>query len=113
MNWIIEYYNSSVFGEIAALPKKLWAKSVAITNRMQEQGPHLGMPYVRAMGNSLFEIRVKSHEGIARIFFCLRRDKTIVLLHAYVKKSQKTPTKELNLAIERMKEVKRYELQTG
>jgi phage-related protein len=48
---------------------------------------------------------MKAKEGIGRVFFCTRSRRRIVMLHAFVKKSAKTPPKELKLARERMKEV--------
>lgn len=57
----------------------------------------------------LWEIRSNiSSDRIARVFFVLIGNQ-MVLLHGFVKKTQKTPDKELNLAIARMKEVQRYE----
>ena len=38
--------------------------------RMEVYGPDLGMPHTRAMGDGLFELRLKAAEGIARVFFC-------------------------------------------
>lgn len=56
-------------------------------------------------GDGLFELRVKGKEGIARVFYCLVVQHSIVMLHVYIKKSQKTPRKELATAKQRMKEV--------
>jgi len=53
----------------------------------------------------LFELRVKGKEGIARIFYCTRIGKRIVMLHVFIKKTQKIPKKELKVATQRMKEV--------
>jgi phage-related protein len=58
------------------------------------------------MGGGLFELRLKSVEGIARVFFCTLVGQRIVMLHSFIKKTQKTPAKELNVAQNRMKEVK-------
>jgi len=69
-------------------------------------GPDLGMPHTRAMGGGLFELRIKAAEGIARVFYCTVVDRRIVILHQFVKKSEKTPSKELDIARRRMKEVK-------
>lgn len=54
----------------------------------------------------LFELRLKSHEGIARVFYCTVVERQIVMLHEFVKKTDKTPPKELALARKRMKEWK-------
>jgi phage-related protein len=68
-------------------------------------GPDLGMPHTRAMGKGLFELRMKSKEGIGRVFFCTRPHRRVMMLHAFVKKSAKTPPKELEVASGRMREV--------
>jgi phage-related protein len=72
---------------------------------MEVFGPDLGMPHTRAMGGGLFELRIKAAEGIARVFFCTVVDRRIVFLHQIVKKSEKTPPKEIEVARRRMKEV--------
>ena len=72
---------------------------------MEEFGPDLGMPHTRAMGGGLFELRIKAAEGIARVFYCTVVDRRIVFLHQFVKKTERTPPKELEIARRRMKEV--------
>ncbi len=73
---------------------------------MELFGPDLGMPHTRAMGGGLFELRIKAAEGIARVFYCTVVGRRIVILHQFVKKSEKTPPKELEIARRRiMKEV--------
>jgi len=54
----------------------------------------------------LFELRLKAAEGIARVLYCTVVDRRIVMLHQFIKKSEKTPRKELETAQRRMKEVK-------
>lgn len=106
MKWKITYFNDSVFNDINQLPKKIKARLLVLTERMEVLGPNLGMPHTKAFGDGLFEIRVKASEGIARIFYCTCIDNEIVLLSAFVKKTQQTPQKELKLAQRRLKEVK-------
>lgn len=72
---------------------------------MLEFGSNLGLPHTKAVDTGLFELRVKSKEGIARVFFCTKVGKKIIMLHSYVKKSQKTPKKEFKIARSRMSEV--------
>ena len=108
MEWQIDYYNDSVENTVHNLDKSIKAKYMAITNMMVTMGPNLGMPYTKAMGKGLFEIRAKERAGIARGFFCTISKNTILVLHVFLKKSQKTPKKELELAIKRMKEVKNH-----
>ena len=62
-----------------------------LTDLMLEFSPNLGVPHTRAMGEGLFEIRVKDQEGIARVFYCTVVRRRMVMLYAFIKKSQKTP----------------------
>ncbi len=65
----------------------------------------IGMPLCRAIGNGIWEVRSQLTQGrIARVLFCVNHNR-MVLLHAFIKKSQKTPDRELNLAMKRKKEV--------
>ena len=74
---------------------------------MQVLGPHLGMPFTRPLGEGLFEVRAKGKEGIGRALFCTTAGQTIMILHAFIKKTQKTPQRDLDLARRRLREVRR------
>jgi phage-related protein len=78
---------------------------------MEIYGPDLCMPHTRAMGNGLFELHSKASEGIAHIFYLTMVEKKIVILHQFIKKTQKTLPKELALTRWRMKEVKDADIQ--
>lgn len=106
MPWSIEYFNERVEKTVLDLPKGLLAKYLHLTDLMLEFGSDLGLPHTKAMGDGLFELRVKGKEGIARVFYCVVIEHRIVMLHVFIKKSQKTPKKELDIAKKRMKEVK-------
>jgi len=69
-------------------------------------GPNLGKPHREAFGSGLFELRLKGAEGIARVFFCTLVGKRIVMLHSFIKKTERTPPRERAIAEKRMKEVK-------
>ena len=63
----------------------------------------IGMPLVRSLGNELWEVRSSLQRGrIARVIFCVEQG-SMVLLHAFMKKSQKTPQREIDLALKRKK----------
>jgi len=106
MKWTITYCSESVQKELLALPAGLLARYLRYADRMEIYGPDLGMPHTRAMGEGLFELRLKATEGIARILYCTMIGKKIMILHQFMKKTEKTPTKELALARRGMKEVK-------
>jgi len=107
MRYSIVYYSQEVQEEIINLPVTLQARFIGLTDRMMEHGPNLGLPHTDAFGGGLFELRLKGAEGIARVFFCLIVKQQIVMLHSFIKKTQKTPDKELKLAKQRMKEFKK------
>lgn len=66
----------------------------------------IGMPLSRSLGNGLFEIRTNLTDGkIARVIFAVA-DEHMALLHGFIKKTQKTPKPELDLALKRLKELK-------
>src|SRR6266480_3074655 len=98
MEWEILYYSEDVQNTITEFPAGIQARYIHLTERMMIFGPDLGMPHTRAMGKGLFELRMKSKEGIGRVFFCTLHGRRIVMLHAFIKKTTKTPAKELAIA---------------
>jgi phage-related protein len=106
MSWTIDYYNAALQRELLGLPATLQARYIHLTARMAVFGSDLGMPHTRSMGEGLVELRLKGAEGIARVFYCTLPGRRIVMLHPFVKKSEKTPPRELAVAGRRMKEIK-------
>ena len=106
MNWKIEYFNNDVESKILSLPDGLLARYLRLTDMMIVHGSNLGLPHTKSLSNGLFELRLKSKEGIARVFYCTKVGKNIVMLHSFVKKSQKIPKKEMDVALKRLREVK-------
>jgi phage-related protein len=82
--------------------RKLIGMDIAIA----EYGWPVGMPLARAMGDGLFELRTHLESGrIARVLFSVAYSE-LILLHAFIKKTQRTPQRELNLALQRLKEIR-------
>ncbi|NOT95454.1 MAG: type II toxin-antitoxin system RelE/ParE family toxin [Nitrospira sp.] len=106
MNWRVSFYSAEVQEEILDLPAGFVARFLRFAEHMEVYGPDLGMPHTRAMGEGLFELRLKAAEGIARVFYCTLVGRRVVMLHQFIKKSEKTPPNELKIARNRMKEVK-------
>ncbi len=106
MTWHIEYYNGKVQETINRWPIGIRAFYTKITERICKFGPNLGMPFTGSIGNGLFEIRAKGKEGIGRAFFCTVVNQKVVILHAFIKKSTKTPKQDLSLAKKRLLEVR-------
>ena len=106
MSWRVTFYSSALQNEILQLPAGFVARFLRYAERMEIYGPNLGMPHTRAMGEGLFELRLKAAEGITRVFYCTLIGRRIMMLHQFVKKSEKTPRNELEIARRRMKETK-------
>jgi phage-related protein len=102
----IGYYSDAVQQDILALPDSLAARYIVLTRRIEAIGPNLGPPHTDAFGDGLFELRLKGQDGIARVFFCTLMGKRVMMLHSFVKKTQKTPPREIEIARKRMKEIK-------
>ena len=106
MAWSVTFYSERIEDEILALPAGLLARFLRYAETMETFGPDLGMPHTRAMGSGLFELRLKAAEGIARVFYCTLVGQRIVFLHQFVKKTDKTPPREIRIARQRMKDLK-------
>ncbi len=106
MEYTISYFSDVVQAEILGLPDTLAARYIVLTRRMLVLGPNLGAPHTKAFGEGLFELRLKGDEGVARVFFCTLAGKRIVMLHSFIKKSDRTPLREREIAEARLKEVK-------
>ena len=107
MKWQITFYNNKVEQETLNFPPGILANFLHIAEMIEEFGPTIGKPYTAPMGGGLFEIRAKGKEGIGRSLYCMLKGREIIILHSFIKKTQKTPKKELDLAIKRMKEIKK------
>jgi phage-related protein len=107
VDYTINYYSDAVQEQIIELPDTLAARYIVLTRRMIALGPNLGEPHTKAFGDGLFELRLKGAEGIARVFFCTLVGRRIVMLHSFIKKSERTPSREREVAETRMKEIKR------
>jgi phage-related protein len=108
MAWTIDFYEG-VEDDLLAMPAKIQARMLKLLEMVEAHGANLGMPHTKPMGDGLFEIRAKAETGIGRAFFCYVQGEHVMILHAIVKKTQKTPKKDLELARKRMKEVGQYE----
>ncbi|MDH5330571.1 MAG: type II toxin-antitoxin system RelE/ParE family toxin [Aquincola sp.] len=105
MAYEIEYFHPRVLAEIEAWPVDVLADYAHLVELLIEYGPNLRLPHSRAMGDGLFELRPRGRSGIGRAFYCFLVGKRVVVVHAFVKKTQQTPDKELRLARKRMKEL--------
>jgi len=106
----IEFYKQGnknpISDFILSLDEKLQLNILALLKRLEANPFTLGSMSQKIKGaKNLFELRIKGRFVIVRLFYCYKKNKTIIILHGFVKKSQKTPKKELNKAIKRKKEI--------
>jgi phage-related protein len=104
--WTIEFQDRRVARDSAALPAGIQAKFLHVSELLIEFGPEIGMPFVRRLEADLYEIRVRGKEGHGRFLFSACRGKRLVILHAFVKKTRRTPLRELAIARQRLRRLK-------
>ncbi|MBF0139837.1 MAG: type II toxin-antitoxin system RelE/ParE family toxin [Magnetococcales bacterium] len=106
MKWRVETLNVTVDGELAALDSHLQGKFLHIAELLEAFGPHhVREPYVKSLGNKLWEMRLKGPSGIARAIYITVVDRRIVVLHVFTKKTEKTPRSAIDKALARAKEI--------
>jgi phage-related protein len=99
--------NSVAEAELAALPADMVARFLRIGDLIRSFGlTAMREPYVKHLSGKLWEIRLKGREGIARSIYVAASGQRVVVLRTFVKKSQKTPRAEMEIALARMKEIK-------
>ena len=92
--------------EIRDLPSDLESRFLHVSGMLEQFGPQeVGMPHVRFLEQKLWEMRMKGRDGIARAIYFAAAGRRLVVVRVFVKKSQKTPRREIDLALRRMKEV--------
>lgn len=107
MRWIVETLDDTVDAEIEGLPAGLQARLIRLMEMVESVGlEQLHEPHVKHLEGKLWELRAKAMEGIARGLYVTVTGRRVVILHVFVKKSQKTPKNALDLAKQRMKQVK-------
>ncbi|HHW39361.1 MAG TPA: type II toxin-antitoxin system RelE/ParE family toxin [Bacillales bacterium] len=103
MKWeTIEYMKPNgeipIVDYLQSLPPKHEAKVVRSIQLLEEFGPEIGMPHVRTLDDGIFELRTKFSSNIFRSLFFHWYDNKLVLTHGFTKKTQKTPTQEIDRA---------------
>ena len=107
MGWTVETLNETVDTEVAELPADMRARLVRISELIESVGLlNVKEPHVRHIRGQLWEIRLKGKAGIARALYVTAKEQRVVIVRAFIKKTEKTPTGEIALALQRAKELK-------
>ena len=106
MTWRVEILNETVAAEIAALPIDMQARFLRLAERIAAVGlQSLREPHVKHLEGKLWEIRLTGRDGIGRALYVTAIGRRVVVVRAFVKKTQKTPRAEIELALRRAKEI--------
>ena len=98
--------NDTVQAEIDALPPDMQAKFLQISGMIREHGlANVGQPHVKHVRGKLWEMRLKGRDGISRALYVTAIGRRVVVVRAFVKKTQEIPEGEINLALKRAQEV--------
>jgi len=106
MSWSVEILNDTVRAEIRALPVDLRARFVRLGDRIRQIGlVGLSEPHVKHLQGKLWEMRLLGRDGIARALYVTAIGQRVIVVRVFIKKTQKTPRAEIDLALQRAKEV--------
>lgn len=104
--WTVEYLANAA-QERADLPPDMRAKLYRMVDAIQANG-FTGLPreWVKPLGDKLWELRITGKDGIARAIYITLTGQRIIVLRIFVKKTEKTPSREIALARQRAKDIK-------
>ena len=110
--WEIEFYETEsgkkvILDFLESLPVKHRARAIREIELLEEFGTDLTTPHVKQIDGKLWKLRIKASSNISRIFYFVSINNKIVLLHGFIKKTNKTPEREKETAKKRMAEYKR------
>jgi phage-related protein len=102
-DWSVEFYSDSdgdspVLDWYGSLDDKAKAKLIWIFQLLETNGIEVGMPYIKPLGDKLYEVRADVNRNTFRVIYFLYTGRRFILLHGFRKKTQKTPEKELERA---------------
>src|SRR5437016_12713917 len=114
MGWTVETLNETVDAEVEALPEDMRARLTRIAKLIEEHGlERVVEPHVKHIEGRLWEMRLKGRSGIARAFYVTAVGRRVVIVRVFVKKTGKTPRREIELALTRAKLVQEWSCSNG
>lgn len=106
MKWTVETLNETVDAEVEALPADMRARLAHIAKLIEEMGlERVSEPHVKHLDGRLWEMRLTGRSGIARALYVVLMGRRVVVVRVFIKKTQKTPRHEINLALARAKAI--------
>ncbi len=106
MSWSVQFLDEGVQAALGQLPADMRASFAHIVSLIQAHGlEKVREPYVKHLEGKLWEMRMKGKDGIARAAYVTAIGRRIIVVHVFIKKTQKTPRREIEIALARAKEV--------
>ena len=106
MAWVVEILDDRVRDELEELPADMLARFRRIVELIQGYGiDQVHEPHIKHLEGPLWEMRMKGRDGISRAIYITAKGRRVVVVRAFVKKTQKTPRREIEIALERAKKV--------
>ncbi|MFV3130727.1 type II toxin-antitoxin system RelE/ParE family toxin [Niveispirillum sp. KHB5.9] len=106
MGWMVHFLDRNVSDLLATMPLDIRASFARIVDLIQTHGlERVREPYVKHLEGKLWEMRMKGKDGIARAVYVTASGRRVVVVHVFVKKTQRTPRREIDIALKRASEV--------
>jgi phage-related protein len=106
MKWIVETLNETVDVELTALPADMRSRLTHITRLIEELGlDRIGEPHLKHLDGPLWEMRLTGRSGISRALYVVVTGRRVVIVRVFIKKTQKTPRREIDLGLSRAKDI--------
>jgi phage-related protein len=106
MNWTVETLNETVDEELNALPADMRARFSRVAFLIESVGlEKVREPHIKHLEGPLWEMRMTGKDGISRALYVTVKNRRVVVVRVFVKKTQKTPRREIELALKRAEEV--------
>jgi phage-related protein len=107
VNWTVVFLDDEVRAALSVLPRDVRAAFERIVRLIQEHGlERVHEPYVKHLEGRLWEMRMKGKDGIARAVYVTATGRRVVVVHVFVKKTQKTPRRDIEAALRRAEDVR-------
>jgi phage-related protein len=104
--WVVIYGDNRAEKEVGKLADDVKANFLRIVDLIEQYGlEQVHEPYIKHLQGKLWEMRMRGRDGIARAAYVTAQGKRVVVLHAFIKKTQKTPPESIELALKRAKEL--------
>jgi phage-related protein len=106
MAWVVETLNATVDAEVNALPADMRAQLTRIASMIEEFGlDRMREPHVKHLQGPLWEMRMRGKDGISRALYVAASGRRAIIVRVFVKKTQKTPSRKIRLALTRAREL--------